>query len=286
MWFSHTHIHTLTQTQTQLWPAYCYEHTLPPYRRSLDIFREREEREERDVLDVQDQIYCVCRKTGGLRTLSLYSQVKSILEFCVDHSVVLTICSRSPNKTIVQEILSCFSLWDWFLFPQIFDARKSYHFRQLIDATGLSMRDFLFFDDEKRNVAMTTQLGVLSVQVQREKGLDWNVFLRGITMFHAKQRASRSLRHWLALGSISNSCKYTDDGMDVSGSNEGGDDDDDGEERERDSEREGEPVNERKREREQEREYTNESDDTRVCIDVEVDRIEKKLSSTLFVNKT
>ena len=154
------------------------------------------------MLDVKDQIFCVCRKTHAQRTLSLYSQVKSIFEFCADNGIVLSIASRSTSLQIVQQILTQFGIWDWFLFPQVYNTRKTYHFRNLSEATGLSMNNFLFFDDEVSNINMVTKMGVLSCLVDKEKGVNWDIFLKGITMFYAKQRASKSLRSWLSRPSL------------------------------------------------------------------------------------
>jgi hypothetical protein len=180
----------------QIWPAYCFEQTLPPYRRSLD--RDSPSPSERDVLDVKDQIFCMCRKNHNTRTLSLYSQVKGVLEFCADNDVALTIASRATSVQVVEQILTQFGLWDWFLCPQVYNTRKTYHFRNLSEATGLQMKDFLFFDDEVANINMVAKLGVLGCVVDKEQGLNWQVFLKGITMFYAKQRASNSLRQWLS----------------------------------------------------------------------------------------
>ncbi len=124
--------------------------------------------------------------------------MKSVLEFCADNNIVLTICSRSPNVGVVEQILTQFGIWDWFLFPQVYNARKSYHFRNLSDATGLQMKDFLFFDDEISNINVVSKLGVYCCHVDKEEGLNWETFLKGITMFYAKQRASNSLKRWLS----------------------------------------------------------------------------------------
>lgn len=127
----------------------------------------------------------------------MYPQTRNILEFIADQNIVMTICSRSPDRNIVKQIMSEFGMWDWFLFPQIYAQRKTFHFRNLNEATGLQMKSYLFYDDEAGNIAMCSRIGVNCCLVDKRTGLTWNTFVKGLHMFYSKQRSSRSLQQWL-----------------------------------------------------------------------------------------
>ena len=141
---------------------------------------------------------CIDRRTNHERSLSLYPEIRSILEWCADNRVALTICSKSPDFTIVKQILQAFGIWEWFMFPQIFNSRKTYHFRNLTEATGFKMNDFLFFDDDLANINMCTKIGISSCLVDKQKGLTWSNFVDGLTLFYNNQKASSSMATWLS----------------------------------------------------------------------------------------
>ncbi len=124
---------------------------------------------------------------GSIRKLTLYPEAREIFQWCVINKVKLTICSRSPQKSFVEEILKAFKIWDWFEFPQIYYKRKTYHFRNLSECTGLNLSRFLFFDDEESNVETCRSAGVPSFQVQKGVGLNWQTFIQGLQYFHEVQ---------------------------------------------------------------------------------------------------
>jgi hypothetical protein len=144
-----------------------------------------------------DKIYGICRKTQKFRPIALYPQVSQILQFCLDHDLILTICSRSPQSTVIEQVLKQFGIWEYFLFPQIYNERKSYHFRNFNDVSGHALKDILFFDDEPANINVVSSLGVSGCLVSKEQGLDWSTFVKGIALFATKQRTSKSLKSWL-----------------------------------------------------------------------------------------
>lgn len=141
------------------------------------------------------------RRTNEYRKLQLYSEVREILEWCMDNNVLLTICSGTPSKELVDEILTSFNMLEWFLMPQVFKGRKSYHFRNLIEFTGFKAEDFLFFDDSKSNVDLCNSIGVTSVLVDVERGLNWESFLKGMKAFSAKHKKVVRLGSWNSLSS-------------------------------------------------------------------------------------
>jgi magnesium-dependent phosphatase-1 len=133
---------------------------------------------------MKDKISCLDRRTNQPRSLTLYPEIKSILEWCADNRIALTICSKCPDFAMVKQILTAFGIWEWFMFPQIFNSRKTYHFRNLTEATGLKMNDFLFFDDDNSNIHLCMKIGVASCLVDKQKGLTWANFVDGLSLYY------------------------------------------------------------------------------------------------------
>mmetsp|Transcript_17475 Transcript_17475/g.47832 ORF Transcript_17475/g.47832 Transcript_17475/m.47832 type:complete len:278 (+) Transcript_17475:24-857(+) len=169
-----------------LWPLKCNEETLAPYEPLV----------EQGVV-YKNHIRCLDRDTNATRSLSLYPEVRHIIEWCLDHGIILTICSRSPDFGIVRSILEAYDMWDWFLLPQVYNKRKSYHFRSLSEATGIPFHDFLFFDDDTSNVKLCNNMGISSFQVSRTQGLNWDSFLSGLHLFQSNQINRISMQLWL-----------------------------------------------------------------------------------------
>lgn len=176
----------------QLWPANCIEHTAPPYS-PLEGGGAANPQPSSIIRCGQQSVTGAVDETGAassvlLPYLTLYPEVMHILQWCLDHNVILTICSRSPRSEQVEEILRAFGIWDWFLLPQIFNKRKSYHFRNLTDCTGIPFENFLFFDDHKDNVKLTSDVGVTSILVDRSRGFNWAALIEGLRLFSSRQQ--------------------------------------------------------------------------------------------------
>lgn len=162
----------------------CYEHTQPPY-------------SSHSGGGLAERIYCVDARSKSGRSVDLYPEVREVLQWCIAHRITLTICSKSPSRSIAEGMLRAYGMWDWFVFPQVFHSRsKTYHFRNLSEATGLQMKDFLFYDDDHSNVTVCGKLGVACQLVDREQGLSWRSFAQGLEVFRAKQSHSKSMGLW------------------------------------------------------------------------------------------
>jgi hypothetical protein len=124
-----------------------------------------------------------------------------VLEWCVDNNLVLTICSRSPDKAVVQEILTAFEMWDWFFQPQIFPQRKINHFCNLVEAAKVEFTDFLFFDDDSANVKLCQQMGISGYTVRKSMGLNWQSLVKGLNIYLQNEQARTTLQTWLVKAS-------------------------------------------------------------------------------------
>lgn len=147
-----------------------------------------------------DVIYCTDKRTEIVRPFAMYPETRQILDFCAEHNLVLTICSRSPEIIVVEQIMRAFGIWEWFLFPQVYYKRKTFHFRNLTEVTGFKMRDFLFYDDEPSNITMCQRMGVNSCLVDKAKGLNWATFIDGLQLYCEKLQCRRSFSTWMTTG--------------------------------------------------------------------------------------
>lgn len=176
-----------------LWPSNCYEATAGPYESALKGAQFNSPRSAGRC----DVIYCTDKKSNTMKAFKMYPETRSILEFCAEHNIVMTICSKSPDVNIVEQIMRAFGIWEWFLFPQVYNKRKTFHFRNLTEATGFKMRDFLFYDDDMANITMCTKMGVNSVLVDKTTGLNWTTFIQGLNLYKEKLNCRRSFTNWL-----------------------------------------------------------------------------------------
>lgn len=138
------------------------------------------------------KLACCDPRSNNLRIFSLFNEVRDVLKWCLDNDIMLTICSRCPSMSAAKSILISLGMWDWFVFPQIFRGRKSYHFRNLTECLGLSYNDFLFFDDDLGNIKSCKSMGVTTCHVDREHGLNWKTFVDGLIL-HSNEINNHSL---------------------------------------------------------------------------------------------
>ncbi|KIJ62457.1 hypothetical protein HYDPIDRAFT_114579 [Hydnomerulius pinastri MD-312] len=61
---------------------------------------------------------------------------------------------------------------------EIYPGSKIKHFKKIHKDTGIPYNEMLFFDDERRNTEVQTQLGVTFVLV--EEGMNWETFRKGL----------------------------------------------------------------------------------------------------------
>jgi len=129
--------------------------------------------------------------------MGLYPEVREVLEWCGDQSLTLTICSRSPHLSCPEAILTALGMWEWFLYPQVYDQHKSVHFQVLADSTNLPLNNFLFFDDLPSNIKCCSGMGVMSCLVDRKSGLDWEALVRGLRMYRSREMSRNVMGNWL-----------------------------------------------------------------------------------------
>lgn len=133
-----------------LWDAggtWC-DHTTPPYRR-----------QNGHILD------------GEGRMISLYPEVRSILDHLNQKRIPMALASRTHSPLIASRLLDLLSIGTYFKYLQIYPGSKVRHFGYLHRDSGIQYESMYFFDDEHRNITEVEPLGVQTRLVKN--GLNW-----------------------------------------------------------------------------------------------------------------
>ena len=102
-----------------LLPLYCYEDTCPPYAR-IEVENSNEYLVE-----------YTSRKTGQRKQISLNSEVLHIIQYCHQLNIKMSLCSKCQVASSAKDMLSALGIWDYFIFPQVYNKRKTTHFKML-----------------------------------------------------------------------------------------------------------------------------------------------------------
>jgi magnesium-dependent phosphatase 1 len=133
-----------------LWDAggtWC-DHTMPPYRRQNG--------------HVED---------GDGRMISLYPEVRFILDHLDQKGITMALASRTHSPVIAMRLLDLFGIGNYFKYLQLYPGNKVRHFRYLHRDSGIPYEKMYFFDDEYRNIQAVEHLGVQTKLVKC--GLCW-----------------------------------------------------------------------------------------------------------------
>ena len=118
------------------------------------------------------------------RLVRLYDDVRDILDWCQEHQVRMALASRTYEPKWAKKLIKLLEIADLFEYHEIFPASKVTHFSNLHEASGIPLREMLFFDDEMRNIYEVGRMGVTSMFV--ENGMDMKLFKKGLKKWESK----------------------------------------------------------------------------------------------------
>lgn len=90
----------------------------------------------------------------------LYPDVPALLGRLTESGQLLAVASRTDAPDIARKLLDLLNIGYHFSHQQIYPGDKTRHFHALQQETGVAYEDMLFFDDEPRNIASVSGLGV------------------------------------------------------------------------------------------------------------------------------
>uniref|UniRef100_A0A0E0P102 Magnesium-dependent phosphatase-1 n=4 Tax=Oryza TaxID=4527 RepID=A0A0E0P102_ORYRU len=135
-------------------------------------------------------LYCDCCSIGD--SPRLFRHAKGIMCALKEKGIAMAVASRSSTPDIANAFLDKLELQPMFVTKEIFDSwtHKTEHFQRIQRTTGIPYESMLFFDDEHRNFATVSKMGVTSILVDWDGGVNLEMFKLGLNNFAAKFAAS------------------------------------------------------------------------------------------------
>jgi len=131
-----------------------------------------------------------------------FYDVPAIISTLYNAGIPVAYLSRNPSYESVEQLLRAItmnthdgkrSLWDAMPSRDYFHAYssgttngKDLHFAALQNKTGVSFENMIFFDDHPHNIKYARLQGTTSIQLNLRCGLNWNVFLEGLSLWRAQ----------------------------------------------------------------------------------------------------
>lgn len=94
--------------------------------------------------------------------VALFHDVPTILAELQAQDYLLALASRTSAPPVARQLLDLFGIASFFAHQAIYPGDKTAHFAALQQETGIPYSEMLFFDDERRNIADVSALGVQS----------------------------------------------------------------------------------------------------------------------------
>ena len=111
--------------------------------------------------------------------------LKTLKEHCLKEGQHLAIASKASAKTMA---LTAFKEYGWnnnFSSIQIYYDTKTTHMNEIRKDLKLeNCNDFLFFDDDQRNIIETSKIGVHAYLVTQDEGLNRFELFDGLNKFN------------------------------------------------------------------------------------------------------
>ncbi len=99
--------------------------------------------------------------------IQLYPEVIFILAELQKRKKKIAIASRTESPSNARLLMSLLDITPYIHYEEIFPASKIQHFKNLTQNSGIHYRNMIFFDDESRNIADVSLLGVECIHVTR-----------------------------------------------------------------------------------------------------------------------
>jgi magnesium-dependent phosphatase 1 len=138
------------------------------------------------------------------RNANPYKDVISIVEGLVDADIPIAYASRNPSNYQIEQLLKSIrinpktkphirNMWDVLKSHSFFHAYSSHgggpgktkHFQAIQNATGISYKKMIFFDDLPENIQHARLLGITSVLVTQKNGLTWQDINNGFNAWRS-----------------------------------------------------------------------------------------------------
>ena len=127
-----------------LWPFWVDTHVQPPF-----------------VKDKHGRVSDAYRQE-----IKLYPGVREILDNLKHFQCQIAAASRTDTPKAARDLMSLIGIDHHFDFKEIYPGKKIKHFQKFRENSGIDYHEMVFFDDEHRNIADISKLGVTCVLVK------------------------------------------------------------------------------------------------------------------------
>ncbi|KAG8062506.1 hypothetical protein GUJ93_ZPchr0003g18059 [Zizania palustris] len=130
-------------------------------------------------------LYCDCYSISD--SPILFRHAKGIMCALKEKGIDMAIASRSSTPDIANAFLDKLELQSMFVTKEIYDSwtHKTEHFQRIQMTTGIPYESMLFFDDEYRNFDSVSKMGVTSILVEWDRGVNLDMLKLGLDNFAA-----------------------------------------------------------------------------------------------------
>lgn len=101
-----------------------------------------------------------------------YPDAPRVLQYLKNNQVSVATASRTSEIHGANQLIDFYNWDQFFEYKEIFPGRKTTHFANLKKRSGVEFKDMLFFDDEERNIADVSSLGVTCFLVEGSMTLE------------------------------------------------------------------------------------------------------------------
>jgi magnesium-dependent phosphatase 1 len=109
------------------------------------------------------------------REIRLYADTLEVLQLLHYKKVPLALASRTGEPDWANQLTRMLGIDPFISYREIYPGSKTTHLTKIQGITGVDFAEMLFFDDEHRNIADASSLGVRAVLVQ--SGINKNLVL-------------------------------------------------------------------------------------------------------------
>lgn len=114
--------------------------------------------------------------------------LKTLKEHCLDKDQHLAVASRATNPKLAMKAIEDFGWKNYFSSIQIYPTSKIKHMHAIQKELNLdNCEDFLFYDDDNRNIIDTESLGVLAYLVRQDQGFNRYELFDGLAKFNNRK---------------------------------------------------------------------------------------------------
>ena len=192
-----------------LWPFWVDTHLQPPFRRVartklhpntpiVDVRNNDDERLTLSNISKDDYHYDNTEIVDSRNhIIKLYPDVRKIFHDLEKHKVTIAIASRTTSADDAEALLSILpshpslpykensTMWDLISteHAEMYDKSKINHFRYIAKRSGVAFHDMLFFDDDDSNIDTVSSLGVTSIYLPEEAGVNWKLYQKGLQLW-------------------------------------------------------------------------------------------------------